>query len=291
MSIPRTAAQRGFTLIELLVVISIIAILASMLLPAVGMIRDMAISTKCTSNLRQTALANLTYAQDHDGIFCPVFLYDQDIPGAVISGLGDGEVPWQYYLGKHYLESTDSSLYAPRSGSVGVCPAYSEYLPGDFVLGAKTRESGYGMSCAWGSDYRGAVDFNYFDHGWNLGIDGSSGSIQIVGVRTDGYAPDLWRQDVGYPAEKVSGKANKLMVGDTDAITMANPWAAGRLILAPWTRVWNLGWIPNSPADGGSTVYFRHRERFNGAYFDGHTGSIPGTRWIDLADQLYAPNN
>ncbi len=64
--------RHGFTLIELLVVISIIAILASMLLPAVGMIRDLALTQKCTANQRQFQIANLVYAEDNDGIVVPV---------------------------------------------------------------------------------------------------------------------------------------------------------------------------------------------------------------------------
>ncbi len=65
------ALTRGFTLIELLVVISIIAILASMLLPAVGMIRDMANSVKCGSNLRQFALGNIAYSSENEGLPVP----------------------------------------------------------------------------------------------------------------------------------------------------------------------------------------------------------------------------
>lgn len=59
--------RRGFTLIELLVVISIIAILASMLMVAIKLVREGAISLKCRASLRQIGLAALGYSNDNDG--------------------------------------------------------------------------------------------------------------------------------------------------------------------------------------------------------------------------------
>lgn len=57
----------GFTLIELIVAVSIIAVLAALLLPAITLAKNAARKTICASNLRQLALSFNAYASDWQG--------------------------------------------------------------------------------------------------------------------------------------------------------------------------------------------------------------------------------
>jgi prepilin-type N-terminal cleavage/methylation domain-containing protein/prepilin-type processing-associated H-X9-DG protein len=65
--------QKGFTLIELLVVIGIIAILASLLMPALARAKQKANGIKCLSNIRQVGMSAAMYSTDHENEFPPRF--------------------------------------------------------------------------------------------------------------------------------------------------------------------------------------------------------------------------
>jgi len=60
--------RSGFTLMELLIVIAVIALLAALLLPAIGVIKAQSKRLECASRLRICSAAFAAYAVDRDGL-------------------------------------------------------------------------------------------------------------------------------------------------------------------------------------------------------------------------------
>lgn len=108
--------RHAFTLIELLIVIAIMAILASMLLPAVNKARDTAKKISCANNLKQWSLMCAQYQNDYNGWFPQ--------PQAADTMNGATTRYWNYYtapLRTIYFKSILSPSWN-RGKSINGCP-------------------------------------------------------------------------------------------------------------------------------------------------------------------------
>jgi prepilin-type processing-associated H-X9-DG protein/prepilin-type N-terminal cleavage/methylation domain-containing protein len=136
----------AFTLVELLVTIAILAILASLLLPALTGGKAAAQRTQCAGNLRQLGLASQMYWDDNEG-FC--FPYK-------VGSTNNGIIYWFGWLqngaeGQRGFDPTFGALYPyAESSGIDTCPSLN-YALGQFKLKATNSAYGYGYNLSLSS--------------------------------------------------------------------------------------------------------------------------------------------
>ena len=149
----KTSGRGGFTLIELLVVIAIIAILAALLLPALGRAKATAKRIQCMNGMRQIGIAFTMFTDDRNSMYPPA---------AYVFGGGGGAYSWDDwldpYMGGRTPESELLAGFTPKQYASGVykCPADTTPIPAGSFFEPGARRS-YAMNCSGpfvGVDYQ-----------------------------------------------------------------------------------------------------------------------------------------
>ena len=241
----RKAAKQGFTLVELLVVIGIIALLVSILLPALNKARQSAQLLACSSNLRQLGQAFSMYEKDNRGMW-PVLMigtsYKRTCEGYSL------EVCLSRYLGKEIIPSFAASSQKVY-GKIFICPASDitttqlnganslAYVSANSASHYREDNCYTGLYYHWNGDHAHKLDPTYtaatvpswrprFFKGWQTQVPVQFCSMNRYGGALTGVCKRSFHYPGGRPTVFIDGHVavlkNVYYIGDSQNVMSSN---------------------------------------------------------------------
>ncbi|WP_437203258.1 DUF1559 family PulG-like putative transporter [Planctomicrobium sp. SH664] len=241
MSRRKTMMRSGFTLIELLVVIAIIAVLISLLLPAVQQAREAARRSQCKNNLKQIGLAIHNYNDVH-GMFPPGWIQNKGDAsykttsltpkGHMLAHTASGFECWGWsafllpYIDQAGLYQ--ASIGAGRrleqekgAGQAAMTPIPAYRCPSDLGPTIRGEEAGFLFTAT--SNYAGNFSHRQLPNATTNAVDALDGNEQLV-TGLFWCSSDVRTRDI------TDGLSNTIAVGeaayDHDGDPEGNRWAA-----------------------------------------------------------------
>jgi prepilin-type N-terminal cleavage/methylation domain-containing protein/prepilin-type processing-associated H-X9-DG protein len=173
-----TRLRPAFTLIELLMVISIVAVLAGLLMPAIAQVKGAAQSLQCGNNLRQLGLGMQSYAVDWDGILVPLV---QPVPNGTV-GSGGNAAGYFFSWDTNLLRQLDYAAATITCPLDRTSPRLTRTLDLGFT---RTSRRSYSYVCGWNPAFPDNYRYSTFDRSTFraktlMGIADHSGTALLV---------------------------------------------------------------------------------------------------------------
>ncbi len=258
--------KKAFTLVELLVVVGIIAVLISILLPALSKVRQQALSVACASNLRQIGQAFNFYTNEFKGAL-PASICIKYGPSNTEAFRWQVYTAYRYFPGQFEISPTTSEFTWGFTKSDPVrniynCPA--DQFAIDYRQGGKPKiwQGGEGMSYTANGNVL---------HGWSSGTSGAAKAFNRIS-RIQNTSEVIMLLE----------KKGDAFVGSVIGGNSVNPPTSGT---GTGDRIWRLsdGYIAYAGLENKSSQFGRHGtgerrdcQRFSNVLFaDFHVDAVP----------------
>jgi prepilin-type N-terminal cleavage/methylation domain-containing protein/prepilin-type processing-associated H-X9-DG protein len=236
----RSHIRRGFTLIELLVVIGIIALLVSLLMPAVMKARSIAEVRQCANNLKQMGIALHAY---HEAMKCFPPGYVSAVSTVRVLNMADLDGPPTYTLEEIGAGWGWQSFILSGMDQANI----QNNINFNALIPTQAVATSYIPSYLCPSDF-GPTSFQIFDINKNLL--GSVGRSNYVGMYGTGEIPDF--PDTGEGMFYRNSEVRFADITDGSSSTIALGERASNLAYATWTGAVTFGMVQNLSKIPGS---------------------------------------